>query len=333
MVRFVSVVFLLVSFSLSALAEEIKVWTPTGGPRLILPVGTNQTPEEAAARYLEKIYDSSALGPAMLSEWLSEVTGTFEDLPERGNGGPIMVLLDNSFERHKEDVRVFNAQGADTYLLPLGAELALKTEAERARFRTKLAKSIDGMVLLGGHDIDPRLYGSRNTYSTNTAHARDEMEMAYAKALLGQSNGRLFGICRGQQMIGVTFGYKLHQDIEENLGAADHVDVNHRIHIDEGTHLSHALDGRASAQIYSLHHQAIDMDSNPRGKLVATATSAIDDVGVIEAVESKDGRVFAVQFHPELMSGAVGKAVIKKFVKLAKDDAPNCFQRIAGLRP
>ena len=51
MVRFVSVVFLLVSFSLSALAEEIKVWTPTGGPRLILPVGTNQTPEEAAARY------------------------------------------------------------------------------------------------------------------------------------------------------------------------------------------------------------------------------------------------------------------------------------------
>ncbi len=74
------------------------------------------------------------------------------------------------------------------------------------------------------------------------------------------------------------------------------------------------------------------MESNPRGKLVATATSAIDDVGVVEAVESKDGRVFAVQFHPELMSGAVGKAVIKKFVKLAKDDGTNCFQRIAGLR-
>ncbi len=331
MFRAVAVAFLLLGFSFSVFAEEIKVWTPRGGgPRLLLPVGANQTPEEAAARYLEKVYASS-LSHAMLSEWLTEVTGTFEDLPTRGHA-PVMVLMDNSFERLKEEVRVFENQGADAYVLPLGAELALKNEAERARFRTLLAKSIDGMVLLGGHDIDPRLYRARNQYSENVTPARDEMELAYVKALLSQGNGRLFGICRGQQMIGVALGYKLYQDMAEQIGAADHVDVHHPIDIEEGTLLSQALDGRRSAKIYSLHHQSINMESNPRGKLVGTAWSAIDDVGVVEAVETHDGRIFAVQFHPEMMASATGRAVIKKFVRLAKESRGDCFTRMAGLR-
>ncbi len=328
--RFVFLSIFALFVTISSFAAELKVWTPQrGGPRLILPVGDHEEPEEAAARYLERLYDSNALGPAMKSEWLGEVTGTFSDFPDRG-AKPVMVLVDNSFEPHKKDLSVFKNQGADAYLVPLGVELALKNEAERARFKTLLAKNVDGMVLLGGHDIDPRLYNSRNTYSEQVNGERDRMELGYASALLRQGNGALFGICRGQQLIGVLFGYKLHQDIFEQLGAAEHVDVNHKISI-EGGHLGDAIGD--SAKVYSLHHQAVDMDSHPRGRLKATAYSAISgDATIVEALESADGRVFAVQYHPELMNTATGRATIEKMVSLAKEArGPNCFRRMAGL--
>ncbi len=327
--KFVAVFLLFSQMPFCASAVELMVWsTGRGGPKLILPMSDGGDRQETAVRYLENLYDSEALGPAMRSEWISKFHGSFSDFPSPG-GKPIMALVDNSFERHEDDLATFKRGGADVYLVPMGAELAVRSAADRAEFRKKLSKSVDGLVLLGGADIDPHFYGSRPHGAVHYNRKRDEMEYELIKAFLAQRSGKLFGICRGQQMIAAALGYKLYQDIPDDLDVEGHDEGTHVIDITKGSLLSKMLGGKTSANVNTLHHQSVNISSKPQGPLKVTAVVTDNDVEVVEALESRNGRIFTVQFHPELMNGSVASAVIRGMVKLAKGSCSGDLSALA----
>jgi putative glutamine amidotransferase len=164
-----------------------------------------------------------------------------------------------------------------------------------------LLARLDGLVLSGGSDIDPALFGAEAHPSVKgVARQRDEFELALAREAL-ERDRPLLAICRGHQVLNVATGGTLLQDIPSELGrTVDHdPDVErwetaHDVRILQGTRLR-AILGRDEVAVNSFHHQAIA--ELGRG-LVVSARSAKD--GVIEGIEAPDRRfAVGVQWHPE----------------------------------
>jgi putative glutamine amidotransferase len=164
---------------------------------------------------------------------------------------------------------------------------------------------IDGVLMTGGGDVDPALYGENRHPATDDAEpGRDQFELDLVRGALA-ADLPLLAICRGVQVLNVATGGTLVQD----LAAAGFTRLPHAvplpkdrechgIRIEGGTKLS-ALLGRGSdpattCRVNSRHHQAINQ---PGRGLVVTAQA---DDGVIEAVEKPDARFcLGVQWHPE----------------------------------
>lgn len=179
------------------------------------------------------------------------------------------------------------------------------------------AKLCDGLLLPGGGDIDPQRYGAENLGSANIDTETDAQELALVR-LFSETGRPILGICRGLQVLNVAFDGTLIQDIEtasahkwtENTG-----DQVHSITAEEGSFL-YALYGK-SFPVNSAHHQAISR----LGEGLSLSAKAAD--GVIEAVEWKEKRIYAVQFHPERMAfhhrrpdTVDGRAIFEWFLKL-----------------
>jgi putative glutamine amidotransferase len=163
---------------------------------------------------------------------------------------------------------------------------------------------VDGVLLTGGGDINPALYGETPHESYQASEpGRDEFEIALVGAAI---NAKLpiFAICRGMQVLNVALGGTLVQDIPTMVnGAATHsvpeprFAIAHEVWIAKGSRLAalmiEKLDGD-TCQVNSRHHQAVKQVA-PGWDVTATAPD-----GVIEAIEQA-GDVFrlAVQWHPE----------------------------------
>lgn len=171
----------------------------------------------------------------------------------------------------------------------------------------ELAAMIDGLLLTGGADMAPELYGDTSvhetTYGVDTE--RDQFELDLLAAVLDQDKP-VFGICRGIQVMNVALGGTLIQDVPSQHSGA--VEQKHRQH-EQGvvaSEPSHAVTAEqpdllpifddSALQVNSFHHQAI-RDVAPALCAVATAPD-----GLVEAVVMRDRHdVFGVQWHPELM--------------------------------
>ena len=159
----------------------------------------------------------------------------------------------------------------------------------------------DGLLLPGGADIAPELYGQTPDPKTGKPNQiRDGAEPRILEAFL--ATGRpILGICRGIQMINVYFKGTLHQDIKDSQ-TFRHMDFFSRAHtthpvtIRPDTLLAGCL-GSTQLDVNSMHHQAIDRVGEG---LIATA--ATPD-GFVEGIELS-GHPFClgVQWHPEHMS-------------------------------
>lgn len=165
----------------------------------------------------------------------------------------------------------------------------------------ELLDGIDGLLLSGGPDVDPVLFGEEpHEKLGRVTRDRDDFELALTRAAL-ERDVPLLAICRGQQVLNVAAGGTLVQDIPSQLpGAINHdPDVPrdalaHAVRLAEGTRL-HALLGAPRVEVNSFHHQSV-RDVAPT--LVATAWSEPDEV--VEGLESRQHRfVLGVQWHPE----------------------------------
>jgi putative glutamine amidotransferase len=171
---------------------------------------------------------------------------------------------------------------------------------------------IDGFILSGGYDVDPFFYGRMETHQCGMVRRdMDEYDLAAVPAAV-RHQVPVLGICRGCQIINVSYGGTLVQDIpSERKGAGEHMqkarrqDPTHAIHVSEGTFLASCLP--ETAMVNSFHHQCID-DAG-RGLVI----SAVSADGIIEGIEKADDRVYGVQFHPEMMGACGEKYSMKLF--------------------
>jgi putative glutamine amidotransferase len=164
---------------------------------------------------------------------------------------------------------------------------------------------VDGLMLTGGGDVDPALYGEvANTTFQAAEDGRDAFEIALSRAAVA-SGIPLLAICRGMQVLNVAMGGTLVQDIpSEVTGALEHAvpeprfAIAHEVWVSKGTQLStmladHMEDGE-TCHVNSRHHQAVKQAASG---FEITATSPD---GVAEAMERADSPFcVAVQWHPE----------------------------------
>lgn len=164
-------------------------------------------------------------------------------------------------------------------------------------------ESFDALLLPGGGDVEPTLYGDseRHPATYDVIPGRDELERRLIDAFVA-ARRPIFGICRGIQMLNVHFGGGLIQHVPDVVPASqerheqkDRYDQVHPLIAEERTRLGAAFAGVTETN--SAHHQAVHPDRVGRGLVVAARSGA----GVIEAVESADlsMRISAVQWHPE----------------------------------
>ncbi|GAA2000318.1 gamma-glutamyl-gamma-aminobutyrate hydrolase family protein [Microbacterium ulmi] len=157
---------------------------------------------------------------------------------------------------------------------------------------------LDGLILTGGLDVQPELYGAQRHPLTDPARPdRDEWELALFR---GAERRRMpvLAICRGLQLVNVARGGTLHQHLPEALGTERYrlgggVFATNTVEIAAGTALAGLL-GAGEFDVHSYHHQGVDRLGDG---LVATAQT---DDGLVQAFESDgDSYLVGVQWHPE----------------------------------
>jgi len=170
----------------------------------------------------------------------------------------------------------------------------------------EILRGLDGVLLSGGVDIDPREFGEAELPGAGVTidPQRDALELPLARAAVA-ADLPVFGICRGVQTLAVAAGGSLHQDLallghdrtthHQREAGKDDAAVAHPVHVSPGTRLAVAV-GDGERPVNSFHHQAVR--DVPPGFVVAARSSD----GVVEALEdSRRPFVIGVQWHPERM--------------------------------
>jgi putative glutamine amidotransferase len=168
----------------------------------------------------------------------------------------------------------------------------------------QLLARFDGLLLMGGADVDPALYGQVSHPATYGVDRRnDDFEIALCRAAAELAVPTL-AVCRGMQVANVAFGGTLHQHLAEL--ATDPViahgpqgfpapteGVEHALAVAPGSRLAAILSDRGVPPAISYHHQGLD-----RLGVGLVATAWASD-GVVEAIERDTGWFIGLQWHPE----------------------------------
>ncbi|MDR1484559.1 MAG: gamma-glutamyl-gamma-aminobutyrate hydrolase family protein [Planctomycetaceae bacterium] len=176
---------------------------------------------------------------------------------------------------------------------------------------------LDGVVMVGGADLDPRRDGFMLHSSVKLLDERREIFDRYLIEKVAERRMPLLAIGTGMQLLNVSQGGTLFLHIPEDLPRAlphrDAMDANHRhaLVVEKGT-LAERAYGDNEIRVNSMHHMAID-DVAP-GFLV---TGRCPD-GVVEVIESlhRDWIAVGTQFHPESISAtAMDLCIFKEFIQ------------------
>jgi putative glutamine amidotransferase len=187
-----------------------------------------------------------------------------------------------------------------TYSLALGAAgampIVLPPDEGGVREPDGVLDLLDALILAGGADIDPSLYGAeRQPETQDTNLDRDRFETALAARAL-ERDLPLLAVCRGMEVLNVVCGGTLEQHLpeaERHLHTPGHFS-DHEVRLEPGSLAARAV-GSERVAVRSHHHQGV---AELGDGLVASGWSEPD--GVIEAAENPDRRyVLGVLWHPE----------------------------------
>lgn len=167
--------------------------------------------------------------------------------------------------------------------------------------RDRALATMDGLLLPGGADLDPALYGEEPHPAVAVEGARDDLELAAWHAARARGVP-VFGVCRGFQAINVFSGGGLVQHLEGHDSPTDAPQA-HPLRLDPASRLSAILgetDPMLNTEVNSYHHQAVRPTDLAPG-LVASGVAPHHDGTLVEALEAADPDdwLVGVQFHPE----------------------------------
>lgn len=161
---------------------------------------------------------------------------------------------------------------------------------------------LDGLLLTGGFDIPSSFFQEKEIQGPNYTY--DSQRVEFELLLLSEVEKLqlpVFAICLGLQVYNVHRGGTLIQDIptqvpdskiNHSASSKDSRVLSHPVEVKRGTYLYSVL-GKQKLEVNSSHHQAVGQVG--QGLLI----NAVSEDGVIEGLESEDGRFVGVQWHPE----------------------------------
>ena len=208
-----------------------------------------------------------------------------------------------------------------TFELPTGEEIPAGLEAysELDPYDASCLEGASGLLLPGGGDIDPELYGCpRHPRTHNVSHRRDRFELTLLAEAL-ERDLPVLAICHGMQLLNVHYGGRLVQHLADNPKRLDHdrdrprAEPVHKLMIKEGSFFAELI-GTTNTPVNSHHHQGLDGAAGPLEEV------GWAEDGVLEAVVSTDHSwVVGVQWHPEAMADtdARQRTLFDRFVAAA----------------
>ncbi|HEU5163079.1 MAG TPA: gamma-glutamyl-gamma-aminobutyrate hydrolase family protein [Thermoanaerobaculia bacterium] len=180
----------------------------------------------------------------------------------------------------------------------------------------------DALLLVGGNDCDPALFGEEPHPSIELIDPRRQRSDLALAAAARRAGLPTLGICLGMQIMNVAAGGTLIQDIPSQVGgriphggeSSDR--ARHAVTVDEGSRLA-ALIGAGRHDVNSTHHQAV------RAAGSGIALTAVADDGVVEALEDPAHPFYlGVQWHPEDMAGErAADPLFEAFIAAARERA------------
>jgi putative glutamine amidotransferase len=238
-----------------------------------------------------------------VSSTLTQDTGRTSDLVENRTAPVVAVSATSDIlPGFAHRVRLNNA-----YIVALenaGVIPVIVPPLATARAAREILSRVDGLVITGGEDVDPSLYGQPRSDKCGKSNlARDETEIALIREA-HEMRKPLLAICRGPQVVNVALGGTLIQDIPTQVPGALHHNSDddratrvHEVTVDEGSRISSAI-RENTIRVNSFHHQSVK-DIAPG--LIVTARAPD---GIIEGIEpaGDDWWIMGIQWHPEEMN-------------------------------
>ena len=207
-----------------------------------------------------------------------------------------LTMYETSFPTDTPDihsVRLGEYPLTDVLIMNHVIPLLLPTVYPSHKVIQHLINQMDGLILGGGDDITPSIYGAAPIEPELNYPLRDKFEIAILRTAINKKIPVL-GICRGCQMINVARGGTLYQNIYQQINGhnlINHEDSQHPVYINKHSYLYQIMG--AKQIVNSRHHQAI----HKLGHNLNVVARAPD--GIIEGIESSNALLQGVQWHPE----------------------------------
>lgn len=212
-----------------------------------------------------------------------------------------------------------------TELNDVGARVVIVDSSKSPLDPAELANTADGVVFLGGGDVDATIYGHTEpvSHEYGVDRAADDFSIEIIKATVNR-DAPLLCICRGSQLLNVALGGDLIPDIENyhphRGGSGDPMFKDEPVILEPGSKI-HSILGRERIEVRSGHHQAVNRVAD------GLVVSARAEDGIIEGIEMPSATwVVGVQWHPEDDDGSASdrRALFQTFVDQTR------LARVAG---